>query len=528
MNLLPQSWRTSSVIAAKRKRNLSTPPIDSDGEDPHLLATATNTSHGNNHHHGDVAATATGSSSPPKSPWHSKLKKTKTLSPSQGGGDDATLFGSSDEDADDVDAIVEQRRQRGEDAAENNNHRNTHAKRSKSFSSSKKTSSRLDDDLIDFATNMDNAPPTPPKATQQQPQRHHQQPQQHSQQQSQPQQHRNTNTSDSHPKINVSSDHQMHKMNNTTPSSPSKTTTVSSAIRFASTSTTASTTEDVEIQDILTELAEDVTQEMIEENMELLKQLEAEAERGGEEEGEDNDGEEGEERRSNRRKLPFWMNKTHSAGMLEILDTKRKQEIKARCRDLVSSKENVDVSKVDIKIPSNSGRVIVLDLETTGFGSDDSVIEIGAVELKDGTRTGCVFQSYAKPLAPIHPCAFEAHKLTDNFLAEQDDIAAVLKRFLQWVGNDTSLIVCHNAAFDLRMLKQEIERAGLPIMSIPSFCTQRCFQKYYPQRSYSLSSVAAYLDIQYLPRTTHGALLDAEITSRIFSKMVSRLRQTKR
>lgn len=42
------------------------------------------------------------------------------------------------------------------------------------------------------------------------------------------------------------------------------------------------------------------------------------------------------------------------------------------------------------------GRVICFDVETTGFARTDSIIEIGAVELIDGIRTGCLFQSYIK------------------------------------------------------------------------------------------------------------------------------------
>lgn len=47
--------------------------------------------------------------------------------------------------------------------------------------------------------------------------------------------------------------------------------------------------------------------------------------------------------------------------------------------------------------PPQQGRVICFDLETTGFSREDGIIEIGAVELIDGYRTGVLFQSYAKP-----------------------------------------------------------------------------------------------------------------------------------
>jgi DNA polymerase III epsilon subunit-like protein len=47
--------------------------------------------------------------------------------------------------------------------------------------------------------------------------------------------------------------------------------------------------------------------------------------------------------------------------------------------------------------PIRSGRVVVFDVETTGFSINDSIIELGAVELIDCVRTGLLFQSYAQP-----------------------------------------------------------------------------------------------------------------------------------
>ena len=43
------------------------------------------------------------------------------------------------------------------------------------------------------------------------------------------------------------------------------------------------------------------------------------------------------------------------------------------------------------------GRAICFDFETTGFGFEDEIVEIGAVEVVDGLRTGVIFQSYMRP-----------------------------------------------------------------------------------------------------------------------------------
>jgi DNA polymerase III epsilon subunit-like protein len=56
-----------------------------------------------------------------------------------------------------------------------------------------------------------------------------------------------------------------------------------------------------------------------------------------------------------------------------------------------------------------------------------SIIEIGAVEIVDGVRTGFLYQSYAKPTSEIHPMSYEAHQLTAEFLADSPSIETVLK-----------------------------------------------------------------------------------------------------
>src|SRR5438876_558666 len=80
------------------------------------------------------------------------------------------------------------------------------------------------------------------------------------------------------------------------------------------------------------------------------------------------------------------------------------------------------------------------------------IIEIGAVEIVDGIRTGFLFQSYAKNTASIHPMAFEAHQISEEMLLHQESLETVLKRFLKWVGD--SPLVAHNLKFDIRMLSQ--------------------------------------------------------------------------
>lgn len=104
------------------------------------------------------------------------------------------------------------------------------------------------------------------------------------------------------------------------------------------------------------------------------------------------------------------------------------------------------------------GRVVVFDLETSGFSAEDrylqqyffsllsnlcSIIEIGAVELIDGERTGSVFQSYAKALGPINPYAFAAHELSEEFLSHHPSIEKVCTNFVKWYASFLFMLTQH-------------------------------------------------------------------------------------
>lgn len=180
------------------------------------------------------------------------------------------------------------------------------------------------------------------------------------------------------------------------------------------------------------------------------------------------------------------------------------------------------VRYTDVLLPIEEGRVVIFDLETSGFGADDSIIEIGAVELIDGQRTGIVFQSYAKAMGSINPYAFKAHGLSEEVLSYHQSIEIVLTNFMRWVGH--SPLVAHNSRFDMRMLCQELRRWDIPMHGNKVFCTLRYYRAKYPGMAYSLDDLASHFRIdQIIERRTHGALVDAEICARVYQKFLDAL-----
>jgi DNA polymerase-3 subunit epsilon len=120
-----------------------------------------------------------------------------------------------------------------------------------------------------------------------------------------------------------------------------------------------------------------------------------------------------------------------------------------------------------------TARLIAFDVETTGFATDDCIIEIGAVEILAGRQTGVQFHSFVNAVKRSHPLAQRVHSIPEEVLLASPPIEQVLLDFLNWVcinggpfskrecASDIgqvgdSVLVAHNLAFDLRMLRQEV------------------------------------------------------------------------
>jgi len=82
-------------------------------------------------------------------------------------------------------------------------------------------------------------------------------------------------------------------------------------------------------------------------------------------------------------------------------------------------------------------RKIVIDTETTSLDplNGDRVVEIGAVELGNGSLTSQTFHRYVCPQRAMPADAVAVHGLTGAFLADKPLFAAVADEFLVFVGD---------------------------------------------------------------------------------------------
>jgi len=166
-------------------------------------------------------------------------------------------------------------------------------------------------------------------------------------------------------------------------------------------------------------------------------------------------------------------------------------------------------------------REIVLDTETTGFdpATGDRIVEIGCVELMDHLPTGRSFQAYLNPERLVPPETTKVHGLTDEFLADKPLFAHIVEELLEFIG-DAPLVI-HNASFDMKFVNSELHRCGrAPLHPARAVDTIEIAKAKIPGARYSLDELCKRFGIDLSARSKHGALLDAELTARVYLELV--------
>ena len=170
-------------------------------------------------------------------------------------------------------------------------------------------------------------------------------------------------------------------------------------------------------------------------------------------------------------------------------------------------------------------RQIILDTETTGLDPNDGhrVIEIGCIELVNRRLTDRTFHVYINPEREIDQEAIAVHGITNEFLTDKPNFSGIADEFIEFV-RDAELIA-HNAPFDVSFLEAELERIpGAPsIFSLmhggAAVDTLAMAKEKRPGKRNSLDALCRDYKIDASERTLHGALLDAELLTRVYLEM---------
>ena len=161
----------------------------------------------------------------------------------------------------------------------------------------------------------------------------------------------------------------------------------------------------------------------------------------------------------------------------------------------------------------------VFDTETTGLNPSqgDEIIQIGATRVLNGKLLrNESFEQLIDPRRPLAAASAKIHGITADMLRGQPTIESVLPAFHAFAAD--TVLIAHNAAFDMRFLQLKEEQTGLRFDQ-PVIDTLLLSAVVHPnQESHRLEAIAERLGLTIVGR--HTALGDAIVTAEVFLKLL--------
>ena len=171
------------------------------------------------------------------------------------------------------------------------------------------------------------------------------------------------------------------------------------------------------------------------------------------------------------------------------------------------------------ELPDIKKRLIVLDTEVSGKTGKDHIIELCAFEMIEGKlNTKNKFHSFFKPKNYMSKYLIRAHRIPYKaFYYTFEEERKLYLQFLDFIKD--SIIITHNAAFDMEKINKALKYYKLPIINRLNFrCSMRIFWEYFYNFSLKFSKLkecCEFFNIKYKYSDLHLASYDAFLVGKI-------------
>lgn len=171
---------------------------------------------------------------------------------------------------------------------------------------------------------------------------------------------------------------------------------------------------------------------------------------------------------------------------------------------------------LDAKASFRDYPLVIFDFETTGLDMNrDRIIEVGAIKYVDMEAV----EEYATLVATDSPLPAVVERIsgiTQDMLEGKPRLPEVLPSFLKFIKG--SILVAHNAPFDMAFLKKECQRQGIDL-EWPTFCTLKMAREFLPQLdSKGLDSLAKHYGLHFEAR--HRSIGDVKVTHSVLKNFL--------
>ncbi|WP_438466243.1 PolC-type DNA polymerase III [Streptococcus pluranimalium] len=174
--------------------------------------------------------------------------------------------------------------------------------------------------------------------------------------------------------------------------------------------------------------------------------------------------------------------------------------------------DSVPITYNEVSVPLKEATYVVFDVETTGLSAvNNDLIQIAASKMHKGNIIE-QFDEFIDPGHPLSAFTTELTGITDQHVQGSKPLKQVLEEF-QAFCQDT-VLVAHNATFDVGFMNANYERNGLPLITQPVIDTLEFARNLYPEyKRHGLGPLTKRFQVAL--EHHHMANYDAEATGRL-------------
>ena len=159
---------------------------------------------------------------------------------------------------------------------------------------------------------------------------------------------------------------------------------------------------------------------------------------------------------------------------------------------------------------------VAFDTETTGLtAADGFIVEIAALSFDIRGNMLGEFSQLVNPKIPMPEPAYRVHRISDKMVEGMPFIEEVLPRFLEYIGDERTVLIAQNSIFDIGFINAEGKRYDIKLPKNIVLDQIDLTRKAFPGLpGYGLEKVCRQFNI--VSTQTHRAMADAVLVNRLF------------
>lgn len=184
----------------------------------------------------------------------------------------------------------------------------------------------------------------------------------------------------------------------------------------------------------------------------------------------------------------------------------------------------VPIAYNEVPMDLHEATYVVFDVETTGLSAvNNDLIQIAASKMYKGNIIE-QFDEFIDPGHPLSAFTTELTGITDNHVKGSKLLLQVLQEFQDFCRD--TVLVAHNATFDVGFMNANYERQGLPTITQPVIDTLEFARNLYPEyKRHGLGPLTKRFQVSL--EHHHMANYDAEATGRLLFIFLKEARENR-